>query len=36
MFKSKIHKIFSKGASLASVVPTDALMAYEVYNEAQV
>ncbi|XP_068242190.1 ubiquitin carboxyl-terminal hydrolase 19-like [Palaemon carinicauda] len=36
MFKSKIHKIFNKGASLASVVPTDALMAYEVYNEAQV
>merc|ERR1739838_785177 len=36
MFKSKIHKIFAKGATLGSVVPTDALMAYEVYNEHQV
>ncbi|KAK7077081.1 Ubiquitin carboxyl-terminal hydrolase 19 [Halocaridina rubra] len=36
MFKSKIHKIFGKGASLAPVVPTDALMAYEVYSEVQV
>lgn len=36
MFKSKIHKIFVKQASLSSVVPSDTLMAYEVYSQHQV
>ncbi|KAK3877709.1 hypothetical protein Pcinc_017596 [Petrolisthes cinctipes] len=35
MYKSKIHKIFSKGSSLSSVVPSDTLMAFEVYNRQQ-
>lgn len=36
MFKSKIHKIFAKNSTLSSVVPSDTLMAFEVYNPQQV
>lgn len=36
MFKSKIHKIFAKGSTLSSVIPSDTLMAFEVYSPQQV